>query len=758
MPDRATEEPGSHANKNGDPCRIAIVQLSDIHLQASNNPVVPRGDKIVAAIRPVLQDVQGLVFAVTGDVAYSGSSEEYEIAFAFFSEIRDSINKIDPSISVDFVAIPGNHDCCFKSQDDLRPALLENLASKIEDLDPCGKIVRQMTEVQNNFFSFYARLTAAEDIPVADRLRYRKRVPLGGTFSIVFDCYNTAWMSQKDEQQGDLLFPNRLLVPETIGEEDHLSISLLHHRDNWLEANNARLLRDYVETYSDIILTGHEHVGAAYTKATIDGLKAQYVEGAVLQDSKNPGNSGFSVLEFDLRDGLQKTLRFRWSGQRYSQEGTDQWSKFGRNAASAQGRFQIAPSFLKALRDPGTGFIHPAKPDLTLDDLFVYPDLRRTSLRKLVKSDSSATVVAGRDVVRFIADSKHVMISGPDDSGRTSLAHMLFLDLRQREHVVPVLLNGEDIQGKNPEATLRREVKRAVEEQYSGSMAEAYEQLERGRKLVIVDDWHKLKYSAKGQALLIGQLEKSFGTIVCLADDVFALGQLTGTGEKPFRDYEICDIRELGHLRRNELIRKWHSLGSDYSESETDLAHAITVTETTVNTLLGKNLLPSFPVIILAILQSYAANRAPSSSAGSYGQMYEALITTALASVSKKAVELGTKYTYISRMAHYVLETNKHELEAADLQTIHNQYYEQYKINLAREELIDQLVRAQILSRANGTVGFNTNTFTVTLLRSISKTTSQTGWARETLGGNSRISPTRYSLRITPISLSSMCT
>ena len=79
--------------------------------------------------------------------------------------------------------------------------------------------------------------------------------------------------------------------------------------------------------------------------------------------------------------------------------------------------------------------------------------------------------------------------------------------------------------------------------------------------------------------------------------------------------------------------------------------------ETTVDTLLGKNLLPSFPVIILAILQSYAANRAPNSSAGSYGQMYEALITAALASVSKKAVELGTKYTYISHMAHHLFVT-----------------------------------------------------------------------------------------------------
>jgi hypothetical protein len=86
--------------------------------------------------------------------------------------------------------------------------------------------------------------------------------------------------------------------------------------------------------------------------------------------------------------------------------------------------------------------------------------------------------------------------------------------------------------------------------------------------------------------------------------------------------------------------------------------------------------------------------------------MYEALITTALASVSKKAVELGTKYTYISRIAYHVFHTNAKELGPSDLRAIHDGYYEQYKINLNLEELIDQLVRAQILSRNNGMVRF----------------------------------------------------
>ncbi len=138
-----------------------------------------------------------------------------------------------------------------------------------------------------------------------------------GSLAITFDCYNTAWMSRKAEHEGTLLFPPRLLGAECGGEEDgtSLRVSLLHHRDNWLEASHARFLRDCVDASSDVVLTGHEHVSDVYKKTKPDGAGAHYVEGAVLQDSRSPGNSGFNVLELDLEQGL-RVLPFRWSGQR----------------------------------------------------------------------------------------------------------------------------------------------------------------------------------------------------------------------------------------------------------------------------------------------------------------------------------------------------------------------------------------------------------------------------------------------------------
>lgn len=337
--------------------RIAVVQLSDIHFQVGSNVLVSRLDKIVAAIQPTLQQVQGLAFAVTGDVAYSGSSQEYDIALEFFVNLREAVHRAYPEIEVAFVFIPGNHDCNLGSDGDVRSALLDGLSEKIATLDPAGEIACKIAEVQDNFFSFEARFNQKSEIPRVDRLRYQRRVKLGSVV-ISFDCYNTAWMSRKAEQQGTLLFPPRSLGAEAGGEEDgtSLRVSLLHHRDNWLESSHGRLLRDYLDASSDVVLTGHEHVSAIYKKMRPDGLGAQYVEGAVLQDSKSPGNSGFNVLELDIGQGL-RVLPFRWSGQRYSCDLGNDWSQFEHNRA--RGAFRISAPFLKFLSDPGTGFVHP---------------------------------------------------------------------------------------------------------------------------------------------------------------------------------------------------------------------------------------------------------------------------------------------------------------------------------------------------------------------------------------------------------------
>ena len=196
-------------------------------------------------------------------------------------------------MGIHFVLIPGNHDCNFRGEGDARPALLEGVASKIDTLDPGGELVSRVTDVQDEFFSFEAAFRSGTEIPKADRLRYVTNVQIG-EFSIVFDCYNTAWMSRKDEKQGTLLFPSRLLnVQDRSGGGDgHFRIALIHHRDNWLEANNSRLLRDHLDTSSDAILSGHEHVSNATPKVAWMGQQPIIWKEQFFKTQRAPGIAG----------------------------------------------------------------------------------------------------------------------------------------------------------------------------------------------------------------------------------------------------------------------------------------------------------------------------------------------------------------------------------------------------------------------------------------------------------------------------------
>ena len=59
---------------------------------------------------------------------------------------------------------------------------------------------------------------------------------------------------------------------------------------------------------------------------------------------------------------------------------------------------------------------------------------------------------------------------------------------------------------------------------------------------------------------------------------------------------------EFGHLLRTQLIERWMSIGGMFALEPDDLAHSVGQAGNVVNTILGKNLVPSYPIFVLSIL------------------------------------------------------------------------------------------------------------------------------------------------------------
>lgn len=147
---------------------------------------------------------------------------------------------------------------------------------------------------------------------------------------------------------------------------------------------------------------------------------------------------------------------------------------------------------------------------------------------------------------------------------------------------------------------------------------------------------------------MIEDVGSRYGKIVIFADERFDIDHVVNATNVPILlDYRQYYIEELSRVLRSKLIRRWVSLGRTDLEDE-QLHKEVESREKIIDTLLGRQLVPAYPIFVLGILQALDATRNLNTASGSYGELYEALITDRLASVSKKATDLGTS-TYLHK-------------------------------------------------------------------------------------------------------------
>src|SRR4051812_23656111 len=129
--------------------KICILHLSDLHIANSADPILERAPHIVASCRSVIPGADLYLLAVTGDIAFAGKTEQYELAKKFFSTIEDLL--VASGTTVQKVFVPGNHDLDFSSERDTRQPLLESVKGRIESVDLKGATVAEILSVQDNF-------------------------------------------------------------------------------------------------------------------------------------------------------------------------------------------------------------------------------------------------------------------------------------------------------------------------------------------------------------------------------------------------------------------------------------------------------------------------------------------------------------------------------------------------------------------------------------------------------------------------------
>ena len=300
-------------------------------------------------------------------------------------------------------------------------------------------------------------------------------------------------------------------------------------------------------------------------------------------------------------------------------------------------------------------------------------------------------------MLKEISEQALHLITGAEKSGKTALAKQIYLE-RHSCGVVGIFLSGREIKKTNVDK-IEEYIEGSFSRQYSRDLFERFTQLPKEKKLLILDDFHAITLGTDSKLRLLRFLRKRFGAIVVFGDDVLRIQELSDRRgrEALFSDFKQYQILELGYVLREKLVEKWLSIGRDEAISIAEQQAELKEYRRLIEVVLGKNLIPSYPIFVLVLLQQITAHTPTNTTSGSYGYFYEYLITEALATTSAiKDVDL--KYNYIAEIAYRLFEKKQQYLSESELEEFHTYYGDAYKLTIRFDRMRSDLLNSGIFA------------------------------------------------------------
>jgi 3',5'-cyclic AMP phosphodiesterase CpdA len=669
-----------------------LIHISDVHFRVGHKPKPL--EQVLAAIRGLNIEPSSISLVLSGDVAYSGKTEEYESAHKYFSDLCEVIGS-EFRIECKTIVCPGNHDCSFPEDTAIRDLVINDIRSK-GTLPESEGMTLQCTCVQDPFFKWIGRFDPSPSVPNY-RLAWTMEIIGQDGTKIGFRILNTAWMSTIHEKQGNLFFPTSVL-PEIPSVD--VRISLLHHPYNWFKSANGRELRRILEETSDLVLTGHEHDYDEYTKIGRSSDPTGYVEGGVFC-ADDETMCAFNVIQIDLANSRYSVTPFIWRNDSFTSDSEHpRWQSFVFKTSAVSRENLLSDETRRFLENPGLQLTHRAK-SVTLEDIFVPPDLK--NYERFDKPERMENAIIPSDVaINRLFEDRFAYILGNAQCGKTAFGKMLFLHAIRRG-LTPIFLDGEGAQkwsAKHREKT----VDDIIRKQYNDLLPERFWQMATEDRVIIVDGFDHINLNLKGKAQVADWLRHHFGRVFIFGGDLTQIEDLVMAPdlEDSLSGFKRYEIRPFGHFLRDVLIEKWITLGREHTIDQGEFDHKLRQTANIVNNVLGDYLLPANPVYILLLLQQLEAAIPLDTSSGSYGYFYESVLTIALQQVSRSAEDVDAKYTYLSELAWHMFQQGELEIDGEELDSFTRQHCEGFRLNKDPESLKKEIIGSHLLQQFYG--------------------------------------------------------
>lgn len=655
---------------------ITLIHLTDIHFTVKTDLT----NKTAMLARAVLCEVKksdAIYFIISGDIAFSGKENEYKKAKSFLSVLKTLIHGEMPNLKIHYVIVPGNHDCNYVHNTQLRINALKNIT--YQTLGEDSSVTDLCLTTQDDFWSFYSNFNP---IPL-DKLYFIIKHEFAN-INLIFHCVNTSWMSQQNEEVGSIFFPVKK-YSNILKEEQSINFCVWHHPYNWFTPNtvenNKAEFEKFTENISSTHFFGHEHRQSYHVNINKnENIEINLLSGEILNEDKKQNKSAFQMLRFNLNDEKGVLINYEWRELFYQSVSTKEiffHKEYKRT-------FELNVTFVRELEEFKIPIVIEKKKDLKLSDIYIFPDLEATfkDSNKFENHFSSTTILNSEDSV--------VIVDGENQIGKTSLVYMYFLKFYEK-NIYPIFLSGKDIKEPNIEKTS----KRAFRQQYvNGSNFEVYRQLENKRKVLLIDDYQECEFNGETTQIFLNDCIAKFGKVIILFD---SSNNVLSTLRLEFKKAVYFTIKPFGYKKRNDIIERYYNLRSDpYTFDEQILLTEIKSTFDNVQNILGDKLMPAYPIYILSIIQALQYKPLKQNET-SFGYCYQTLIHYSLHKAGVKGEDMDTFLNFLTELAYKFLIEDTEVISRKSLSDFYYSYSSKF-ICPSFEIIFEILKRAKIIS------------------------------------------------------------
>jgi hypothetical protein len=318
---------------------------------------------------------------------------------------------------------------------------------------------------------------------------------------------------------------------------------------------------------------------------------------------------------------------------------------------------------------------HSKKETVSLNDIYINTELRKFDSSK--NSKRVAETINSDELLDNLLSEKKIIISGEDQSGKTTLCKRLFCELRTL-NFIPVYVAEDKISRPGKIDNL---IEKSLHEQY-----ENFDENELNREKIvpIIDNFHHAKDKEKHIRDLL-----KFSLCLVVVDEIFSTNIKDETLIFSFTTFRI---KELKPSIRYGLVKKWVGLSNkdfDYRGIDKN----VELINTTLGRNIGKGLMPAYPFFILSTLFTYDTFLPLNQDITSQGHCYQAFVYYYLA--TKRGVkfdEIDIYLNFLSEVASYMHLAKKDELNSHEFSDFMKDYILKYNLPIKKEILLDNLL------------------------------------------------------------------